>query len=239
MRIVQDPQLQIGQLDIAGIKLDLKSRDDIPHILLGLQHIYVNELLRKEVFEILEQVKPTRSGKELSEEQRGQAVDSNKGRPGMEQWTILVLGVLRLGLNTDYDRIHELANQHQTIRQMLGHGDWCDDKTYNLQTLKDNLRLFTPEILDQINQAVVKAGHALIKKTQTVGQSPLMRKRNSTLAVTPSFWKRMFTFLPTLICSTMRYAKQLKRVTIWLKPMDCPVGANIGTMSESLNVSIA
>ncbi len=29
----------------------------------------------------------------------------------MDQWKILVLGVLRLGLNTDYDRIHELANQ--------------------------------------------------------------------------------------------------------------------------------
>jgi len=28
------------------------------------------------------------------------------GRPGMEQWKILVLGVLRLGLNADYDRIH-------------------------------------------------------------------------------------------------------------------------------------
>jgi hypothetical protein len=28
----------------------------------------------------------------------------------MEQWGILVLGTLRLGLNTDYDRIHELAN---------------------------------------------------------------------------------------------------------------------------------
>jgi transposase, IS5 family len=30
----------------------------------------------------------------------------------MDQWSILVLGVLRLGLNADYDRILELANQH-------------------------------------------------------------------------------------------------------------------------------
>ena len=169
MRIVKSQQLQIGQIDIAGIKLDLKSRDDIPHILLGLQNIYLNEPLREEVFEILEKVKPTRSGKELTEEQRDQAVDSNKGRPGMEQWTILVLGVLRLGLNTDYDRIHELANQHQTIRQMLGHSDWCDETTYHLQTIKDNLRLFTPDILDQINRAVVKAGHALVKKSPNGG----------------------------------------------------------------------
>jgi len=38
----------------------------------------------------------------------------------MTQWTNLVLGVLRLGPNADYDRIHELANQHTTLRLMLG-----------------------------------------------------------------------------------------------------------------------
>ena len=91
------------------------------------------------------------------------------GRPGMEQWKILVLGVLRLGLNADYDRIHELANQHNTIRQMLGHSDWADETHYELQTLKDNLRLFTPEILDRINQEVVRAGHALVKKSPDDG----------------------------------------------------------------------
>src|SRR5207344_1997600 len=90
--------------------------------------------------------------------------DVNTGRPGMDQWRILVLGVVRLGLNADYDRIHELANQHGTLRQMLGHGDWSDKTEYNVQTLKDNLRLFTPELLDRINQEVVGAGHVLVKK---------------------------------------------------------------------------
>lgn len=82
----------------------------------------------------------------------------------MEQWKILVLGVVRLGLDADYDRLQELANQHKTLRQMLGHADWYDQQTYELQTLKDNLRLFTPEILGRINTAVVRAGHALLKK---------------------------------------------------------------------------
>lgn len=91
--------------------------------------------------------------------------DVGTGRPGMEQWRILVLGVLRLGLNVDYDRIQELANQHSTLRQMLGHGDWSDATQYKLQTLKDNLRLFTPELLDRINQEVVGAGHVLVKKS--------------------------------------------------------------------------
>jgi IS5 family transposase len=86
----------------------------------------------------------------------------------LEQWKILVLGVLRLGLNADYDRIHELANQHKTLRQMLGHSDF-DPHLYHLQTLlprKDNLRIFTPEILDRINVEVVRSGHQLLKKTE-------------------------------------------------------------------------
>ena len=39
-----------------------------------------------------------------------------------------------------------------------------DKTTYNRQTIKDNPRLFTPEIFDEINQLVVKAGHGLVKK---------------------------------------------------------------------------
>ena len=72
----------------------------------------------------------------------------------MDQWKILVLGTLRLDLNADFD----------TLRQMLGQSDWANDTQYILQTLKGNLRLFTPELLDRINQEVVRAGHQLLKK---------------------------------------------------------------------------
>ncbi len=158
MRQVINPQLQFGEVDIGAIALDPKSRDDIPQLLRGLQHIYTNPELRARVFAILEEIVPAGVN--------GQA-DTSTGRPGMEQWKILVLGVLRLGLNADYDRIHELANEHKSIRQMLGHSGWADgdEDRYGLQTIKDNLRLFTPEILDRINQEVVKAGHALVKKS--------------------------------------------------------------------------
>jgi hypothetical protein len=39
MRQVIDPQLQFGEQDIGAIALDPKSRDDIPQLLRGLQHI--------------------------------------------------------------------------------------------------------------------------------------------------------------------------------------------------------
>lgn len=41
MRQVIDSQLQFGEQDISAIKLDSKSRDDIPRILRELQHIYI------------------------------------------------------------------------------------------------------------------------------------------------------------------------------------------------------
>jgi hypothetical protein len=157
MRNVFNPQMSLDGVDIGAIYLDPKSRDDIPQILRGLQHIYTEPALRARVFAILSEVLPNRVSGE------GKA-DANTGRPGMEQWRILVLGVLRLGLNADFDRIHELANQHSTLRQMLGHGDWSDKTEYKAQTLRDNLRLFTPELLDRINQEVVNAGHVLVKK---------------------------------------------------------------------------
>jgi hypothetical protein len=40
---------------------------------------------------------------------------------------------------------------------------------YPIQTIKDNVRLLTPEVLDEINQVVVKAGHSLVKKNCAVG----------------------------------------------------------------------
>lgn len=157
MRIVLHAQMHLGEEDISRIKLDPRSRDDIPQLLAGLKHIYTNPELRTAVFRILEEVIPTRTGKE------GKA-SKDKGRPGMEQWKILVLGTLRLALDADYDRIHELANQHRTVRQMLGHGFVDDMKEYTLQRLKDNISLFTPELLDRINQEVIRAGHVLLKK---------------------------------------------------------------------------
>ena len=132
----------------------MRSRDEIPKLLLGLQHIYCDKELRQNVFDILKNVIP-------------ETVDSKKGRPGMDIWKILVMGTIRLNCNWDYDKLHEIVNNHRTIRQMLGHGMMDDDKTYPLQTLKDNVSLLTPETLDQINTLVVKEGHKLLLKKKT------------------------------------------------------------------------
>lgn len=153
MRVVQNPQMQIGEVDISQIKFDPKSRDDIPKILKGLQHLYMNLPLRAQIFQLLEtEISPN--------------VDKRNGRPGMTLWSIFVCGVVRLDLNCDYDRLHGLVNHYDTIREMLGHGEF-DKLPYNFQTLKDNVSLMTPELLDKINQLIVSAGHVVLKKKES------------------------------------------------------------------------
>ena len=152
LRIIQNEQMRIGEIDISQIKFDPRSRDDMPKILKGLQYIYVNLDLREKIFALLD--------REIAPE-----VDKRNGRPGMELWKILVCGVLRLDLNEDYDRLCELVNCHSTIRQMLGHGAF-NEQTYHFQTLKDNVGLLTPELLDKINEIVVQAGHGVVKKKE-------------------------------------------------------------------------
>ncbi len=75
MRVVQNTQMQIGEVAISAITFDRRSRDDIPKILRGLQHIYTDVRLRKKLFQMLEaKIVP--------------AVDKGNGRPGMTLWSI-------------------------------------------------------------------------------------------------------------------------------------------------------
>jgi len=46
MRIVKHPQLRLGQIDIANIQFDPRSRDDMPAVLKGLQYLHDNEAIR-------------------------------------------------------------------------------------------------------------------------------------------------------------------------------------------------
>jgi hypothetical protein len=153
MRSFEPPLWETGESSITDVVLDPMSRDDIPQLLLGLQYLYSTPSVRAEVMRILDKVLP-------------EEVDRTTGRPGMVLWRILVMGVLRLNLNWDFDRLGEMVNQHRTIRQMLGHGLVDDGQLYHVQTLKDNVSLLTPEILDRINQVVVRTGHGLVKKKE-------------------------------------------------------------------------
>lgn len=158
MRKIIPEQVQMGEIDIAQINIELDSRDEIPQLLRGLQHIYCNVASRNKVFKLLWEIVP-------------KDINVNTGRNGMNLWRILVLGTLRLSCNWDYDKLQEIANNHYKLRQMLGHGMLDFESRYSRQTLNDNLRWFTPEVLGKINQVVVNDGMGLLGKKDEVKKS--------------------------------------------------------------------
>lgn len=155
MRKIIDNQLRFDQVPIDEIQIDLQSRDEIPQLLLGLQAIYSNKIVLDQVCQQLKAVVP-------------EDIKTNTGRPGLDLWNILVLGVIRLNCNWDYDKLHDISNNHRTIRQFLNIGLWDDHKRFGLQTIKDNVSLFTPEILDKLNEIIVNFGISEFKKESDV-----------------------------------------------------------------------
>jgi hypothetical protein len=151
MRKIQSAQIQLGEIDVRAIKIELDNRDEIPQLLRGLQHIYTTPKVRNQIFDLLFTLVADK-------------IDVTVGREGMPLWRILVLGTLRLCCGWDYDKLQEIANNHHTLRQMLGHGVLDFKERYCRQTLNDNLRLFTPEVLDKINVIVVKEGLSILGK---------------------------------------------------------------------------
>ena len=142
-------QYEIGVTPINRVKFPERSRDELPSVLRALQHIYTTPALNEAIFKLLE----SRIGR------------SPTGRPGMSFWELLVLGVVRLTLDIDYDRLEHVANYDTLVRGILGvYKFGFDGKRYPIQTIKDNVSLFTEEMLIEINELIVTAGHKLIKK---------------------------------------------------------------------------
>ena len=145
------PDLQLTPIE--KIRLPLKSRDELPPILAGLQWIWMHPTLKAEIFSLLEA--KILAGKQTT------------GRTGMDLWQILVLGVVRLGLDADWDRMEHIANYDALVRQMLGvpATPWGEeDKRFGHQTLRDNVALLDDELLQQINAAIAAAGREVFAK---------------------------------------------------------------------------
>ena len=140
-----EPDLQITPIE--KIRLPLRSRDELPPILAGLQWLWMHPALRAEILALLEAA--VLAGKAAT------------GRTGMDLWQILVLGVLRLGLDADWDRLEHMANYDTLVRQMLGvpATPWGEEaKVFARQTLRDNVALLDEALLREINARIAAAG---------------------------------------------------------------------------------
>jgi hypothetical protein len=154
MRQRYSPQSELHVVPIEKIALPLNSRDELPPILAGLQWIWTQPALKAEIFALLEA--RLLAGKKAT------------GRTGMDLWQILVLGVVRLGLDADWDRMEHIANYDLLLRQMLGVAatSWGVEEPHIFahQTLRDNVALLDAVLLQEINARVAAAGRAVFKK---------------------------------------------------------------------------
>jgi len=152
MRRRFDVQLALGLTPIERVSIPLKSRDELPPILAGLQWIFQTPEINEAVFSLLESKWVV--GRKAT------------GRPGLDLWQILVLGVVRLGLDCDYDRLEDLANHHTLLRQILGVSPMpgANDKPFHYKTLSENVCHLDEQMLWQINAIIAQQGRAVFKK---------------------------------------------------------------------------
>ncbi len=133
---------------IANVPLNLECRDEIVPILLGLQHLYTDTKLRKKVVTLI--------ASDLNEDSR-----RDVGRPGMDDWHVVVLASVRLGCNLDYDKLQDHVENHRALRGIMGIGDWQDADGFTYRRIRDTLCQVKPSTLSKINDIVVGAGHAI------------------------------------------------------------------------------
>jgi IS5 family transposase len=156
MRKRFDSEIHLGQVPIETVVIPLRSRDELPPILAGLQWIFTTPEINSSVFKLLEE--QVQGGKK------------NTGRPGMDLWHILVLGVCRLGLNCDYDRLSYLANYDSLMREIMGLVPLNQGgPEFHCKTISDNVCHITDELLVKINQIVVEHGRLEFKKKGALG----------------------------------------------------------------------
>ncbi len=177
MRKRFEVQLILGAVPIEKLEIP-KTREASTAVLKALQWIFVTPEVNEEIFSLLE--------KSITPKQK------KMGRKGMDLWTILVLGVMRLTRKFSYDELHDAANYHSLVRQLIGQPAFDQELKFSLTSLKENIPLLTEDILAQINAIVSRHGTQLAqKKTENNGL-----KQTATFS-RPMYISRLISILPS------------------------------------------
>ena len=147
--------MTIGSIPIGETKITTKKRSGaLPGLCTALKEIFITPEWNERVFEILE-------AKIMADKKR-------TGRPGMDLWQIFVLSQVRLCQNISYDDLHDLANHHTLIRQIMGveRGFGYERHELEYQNIIDNVSLLDDETVRELNQVIVEFGHEVFKKKE-------------------------------------------------------------------------
>lgn len=157
MRSRFEQQFSIGHRLIEDTPTNFKRSGKLEELILAMKAIYCNKEYNQKIFAVLER-HITKTKKQT-------------GRKGMDLWCIFVLGQVRLCLNTSYEWIHDLSNNHLSIRWLMGVETEYGFKRveFSYQNIYDNVTLLNDEMVKEINTIVVEFGHAEVFKKKETG----------------------------------------------------------------------
>jgi len=148
MRKHYEKQRRFDSTPIAELMLNYECRDEVIPVLAGLQHIYTCSSLRNKVVRLVAQ--------DINEDSR-----RDVGRPGLDDWQIVVLAGVRLGCNYDFDKLQDQCENHRALQTMLGVGQWDEDTSFSARRICDTLCQLQPATIAEINHAIVSHGQEL------------------------------------------------------------------------------
>ena len=151
MRHVRNPQIELGEIRIEDIRINLKSRDDIPALLLGLQASLCRRGDPHPAVCASRGAHASRRRPHGRPPGDGDVEDPGDGRGDAGGWA---------AISTAFTN---WWNEHRTLRLFLGHGAFSDEE-YEYQTMVDNVCLVRPELLAEVGQLIVESGHAVARK---------------------------------------------------------------------------
>jgi IS5 family transposase len=156
MRTRFEQQFSIGHRLIGETPINPKRTGKLEELIAAMKAIYCHPEYNQKIFSILEE-HLTKNKKQT-------------GRKGMDLWCIFVLSQVRQCLNTSYEWIHNLANNHLSIRWLMGVETEYGFKRieFSYQNIYDNVTLISDEMVKEINTVVQEFGHGeVFKKKET------------------------------------------------------------------------
>ena len=144
----------LGAKQIEDTELPEKSRDELLGIFKVLKLVFTTKEYQQRVFDCVSHL-----NKKVGQ--------SKNGRPGMSLWEIVCLNVVRMALNTNYDRLHWLANYDSLLRQLMGveyYEGYKEPKQYSITAIKENLLLLDEPTIERLNQIILEIGSGVLRK---------------------------------------------------------------------------
>ena len=100
----------------------------------------------------------------------------------MTLWCMFVLAQVRLCKNYSYADIHNFANNHGMMRQLMGieYGFGYDRIEFEYQNIYENVSLISDELLVEINKIILDFGHKEVFKKK---ENTALRLKTDSFAI--------------------------------------------------------